>query len=182
MGTSRRIAMVFGLCILLFAGDRAFAHPMGNFSINRYTAIHVESDGLHIRYRIDFAEIPTFQELQATKTTIARLQAPEASRAYVDSHLKQWVSNLRLTVDGKSSAIDIVASNLLVRPGAGDLPTLLITVDGRVPLAPSPASQNVDYTDANYAGRAGWQEIIVNAGPGCSIHNSTAPTEMPAVS
>ena len=68
---ARRIRIIFGMCALLFAAEYSFAHPMGNFSINRYTAIHVEDGGLQIRYRIDLAEIPTFQELQAAKTTIA---------------------------------------------------------------------------------------------------------------
>ena len=40
------------------------AHPLGNFSISHYTAIRLESDAVVLRYIIDMAEIPTFQEIQ----------------------------------------------------------------------------------------------------------------------
>ena len=40
------------------------AHPMGNFSVNHYSKITLESDRIRIRYFIDLAEIPTYQELQ----------------------------------------------------------------------------------------------------------------------
>ena len=45
-------------------GHSALAHPMGNFSINHYAGIHVERDGVELRYIVDFAEIPTYQEIQ----------------------------------------------------------------------------------------------------------------------
>ena len=40
------------------------AHPMGNFSISHYAGIRVEPDYIELRYLIDMAEIPTFQEMQ----------------------------------------------------------------------------------------------------------------------
>ena len=44
----------------------SLAHPLGNFSISHYTSIRVERDAVELRYVLDLAEIPTFQELQAT--------------------------------------------------------------------------------------------------------------------
>ena len=41
----------------------AAAHPMGNFSINHYAAIGVAPSLIELRYLIDMAEIPTFQEM-----------------------------------------------------------------------------------------------------------------------
>ena len=43
---------------VLFASRPAPAHPLGNFSISHYTAIHVEHDRIELRYFIDMAEIP----------------------------------------------------------------------------------------------------------------------------
>jgi hypothetical protein len=37
---------------------------MGNFSVNHYSKITLESDRIRVRYFIDLAEIPTYQELQ----------------------------------------------------------------------------------------------------------------------
>jgi hypothetical protein len=51
------------------------AHPMGNFSISHYAAIHVERDGVELQYVVDMAEIPTYQEIQRRgKRRLARQQ------------------------------------------------------------------------------------------------------------
>jgi hypothetical protein len=57
------------------------AHPLGNFSISHYTAIHLEPDAVVLRYRIDMAEIPTFQEIQDTQIV------PEAKHASLHAYL-----------------------------------------------------------------------------------------------
>ena len=48
----------------LAAPALAAAHPLGNFTINRYAALHVTQDTITVRYVLDLAEIPTFQEMQ----------------------------------------------------------------------------------------------------------------------
>jgi len=52
------LLFLLGLCRL------ASAHPMGNFSVNHYSKINVQADQIIVRYFIDLAEIPTYQELQ----------------------------------------------------------------------------------------------------------------------
>src|SRR5256885_11270071 len=63
MRISVRLSLLAGL--LMFAVT-AFAHPMGNFSVNHYSRISASSDGIRLRYLLDFAEIPTYQEMQRT--------------------------------------------------------------------------------------------------------------------
>src|SRR5438876_4874463 len=43
----------------------ALAHPLGNFTINHYARLEIGGQKINVRYVIDMAEIPTFQELQA---------------------------------------------------------------------------------------------------------------------
>src|SRR5262245_2278773 len=45
------------------------AHPMGNFSINHFSALEVHGTFIRISYVLDLAEIPTFQEMQDYKLT-----------------------------------------------------------------------------------------------------------------
>jgi hypothetical protein len=52
------------LLLLLGPCHSALAHPMGNFSVNHYSKVTLESNGIRVRYFIDLAEIPTFQEMQ----------------------------------------------------------------------------------------------------------------------
>ena len=40
----------------------AAAHPLGNFTVNRYAEVVVSGDRLYVRYALDLAEIPTFQD------------------------------------------------------------------------------------------------------------------------
>ena len=51
---------------ILVAPWVSLAHPLGNFSISYYTSIQVERDAVVLHYVLDLAEIPSFQELQAT--------------------------------------------------------------------------------------------------------------------
>ena len=43
----------------------------GNFTVNQYSALTVEGDGIAVRYVLDEAEIPTYQELAKIVPTIA---------------------------------------------------------------------------------------------------------------
>ena len=54
-------------CLLVM--PKSFAHPMGNFSVNHYSKISLENDGVKVTYIIDLAEIPTYQELQQGNIT-----------------------------------------------------------------------------------------------------------------
>ncbi len=49
---------------LLACAASSFAHPMGNFSISHYAGIRIERGYIELRYILDEAEIPTFQEMQ----------------------------------------------------------------------------------------------------------------------
>ena len=62
----RRIALVLiALCgvmaALLAVPAPASAHPLGNFTINRYAGIEVAGSDIYVRYALDVAEIPTYQ-------------------------------------------------------------------------------------------------------------------------
>src|SRR5262245_6208667 len=61
-GGAARLA-VFPLLVALLLPVPAGAHPMGNFSVSHYTALRLEARTVEIRYVIDMAEVPTFQEM-----------------------------------------------------------------------------------------------------------------------
>jgi ABC-type nickel/cobalt efflux system permease component RcnA len=163
--------------LVLLPAVSASAHPMGNFSINQYCALKAQSDGIHLRYRIDFAEISTPRELQASKTTAGALSIPSVKQAFLDSHVPQWLSNLHLTIDGRPVVFEVIDRDVVVRPGSADLPTLLVTLDAVAPLPAMGHKETAVLVNENYAGRAGWREINVSAGPGCAIPSSTVPAD-----
>jgi nickel/cobalt transporter (NicO) family protein len=59
-----RLATVAGAAGVLLIGPgvvAASAHPLGNFTVNRYTGILVAPDHVLLDHVFDFAEIPTAQ-------------------------------------------------------------------------------------------------------------------------
>ena len=56
----RWLAALGALFLLLGLPVVASAHPLGNFSTNRYSRLEVGPDGLRVHYILDLAEIPTF--------------------------------------------------------------------------------------------------------------------------
>ena len=58
-----RLLLVLGAlsASVVIAAAPASAHPLGNFTVNRYTGILVQADGVEIDHVVDLAEIPTAQ-------------------------------------------------------------------------------------------------------------------------
>ena len=159
----------------LVAPPVTLAHPLGNFSISHYTSIRVERDAVALHYVLDLAEIPTFQELQATGIV------PEGGHPSLPGYLTRQTAVLQeglwLEVDGQRLPLQGVTSEILFPPGAGGLPTLKLGLRYRAPLAPLPATagHQLSYRDSNFPGRAGWQEIIAEAGPGITVVQRSVP-------
>src|SRR5262245_3884107 len=114
------------LAALLGMPHLGSAHPLGNFSISRYTAIRIEPDALLLRYIIDMAEIPTFQEIQETKLV------PREGHPSLPAYLAQKVEALRaglvLELNGQRLPLSSEISDVSFPPGAGDLPTVKLGV------------------------------------------------------
>lgn len=156
------------------AASSALAHPLGNFSISQYTAIRVGRDVIELRYLIDMAEIPTFQEIQETAIV------PEAGHAGLASYLARKAETLkdglRLEVDGRPLQLRTESRDVIFPPGAGGLPTMKLGVMYRATLPPGRGQHaRLHYRDGNYPDRAGWKEIIAVGGPGATITNASVP-------
>ena len=179
MGNRRWLAHGIGAGLLL-AGlflipDTSPAHPLGNFSISHYTSIQIAQDSIELRYILDMAEIPTFQELQDTGL------APEVEHPSVHGYLTQKTEVLKagllLEVNGQGLTLQVVSSEILFPPGAGGLPTLKLGVVYRTPLDPTSADTmySLHYRDGNFPGRAGWQEIIARTSSDITLIRSSVP-------
>ena len=64
MKNIRRASISLLTLIISFAFvPAAFAHPLGNFTINHYAGLRVSKAAISIDYVLDMAEIPAFQEI-----------------------------------------------------------------------------------------------------------------------
>ena len=114
-------SVIATLSVVLFA-SAADAHPLGNFTVNRYARVELSSGVVRVYYVLDEAEIPAFQDRDAL----------HADRERFASHrLDDIVRHLTLTVNGQAVPL-IVRDHLLSEPpGQGGLPTLRLAGDHR---------------------------------------------------
>src|SRR3970040_2095699 len=58
------LALIAALVALPLVGgaQKAAAHPLGNFTINHYSRVELSPERIGVRYVLDMAEIPAFQE------------------------------------------------------------------------------------------------------------------------
>src|SRR6267154_1714521 len=61
---SGRIVILVAVVAALLTAAETQAHPLGNFTINRFARIEVSGHRLYVRYVLDLAEIPTYQARQ----------------------------------------------------------------------------------------------------------------------
>jgi ABC-type nickel/cobalt efflux system permease component RcnA len=148
---------------------------MGNFSISHYAGITIEHGSLEVRYLVDMAEIPTFQDMQQSGIT-SRPDDPNLL-SYLAAKSSEFASGLHVTVDGHEVALQPVSQNVIFPPGAGGLPTMKFGFLYRASLAATckASACRMNYEDLNFLGRAGWKEIVVKAGRDVALASSTAP-------
>ncbi len=162
------------LLLMPLLTPRSFAHPMGNFSVNHYSKISLENDGVRVSYIIDLAEIPTYQELQ--QGDIAANAADPAVKAFVASRGQVLGRGLSLALDGKPLTLRLLSSQVIFPPGAGGLPTMKMgfVYQAAYPPAADQSSARLQYADNNFPGHAGWKEIVTFA-PAASLISSSVP-------
>ena len=158
--------------LMVFSPPDALAHPMGNFSISHFAGFRIEAGAVDLRYILDMAEIPTFQEMQATGI----VPDPNGPRvvAYLASKAEALKGGLVVTLNGRPLSLETVAKNVIFPPGAGNLPTMKIGFVYRAPFSDVACPCKLEYRDGNYPERAGWKEVVSSAGPGVTLDMSTA--------
>jgi nickel/cobalt exporter len=137
----------------------ASAHPLGNFTINRFSRVEVSGPRVYVRYVLDMAEIPTFQA--------GRIDA-RAGRAYA----RRIARNAHLAVDGRPAALTPLRTALAHPLGAGGLHTTRLEVILAGPRLG--ATSRLAYRDDNYRDRIGWKEIVVGATTPSTSHELRA--------
>jgi ABC-type nickel/cobalt efflux system permease component RcnA len=168
----RRTGIVLFLFVLILGSATSFAHPMGNFSVNHYSKIKIGQQSIEIRYLIDMAEIPTFQEIRQFDIT-PTADDPSTSR-YLDRQEQLLKEGLLLESDGQAIRLDTISRQVAFADGAGGLPTMKIGFVFRGKLGVTAGAHKLSYFDSNFQGRAGWKEIVV-LGDGVAILDSSAP-------
>ena len=132
----------------------ATAHPLGNFTINRYAGIEIAGSDIYVHYALDVAEIPTYQ-------IGSEIRSPRYPAALAQ--------NLVLTLDGRRIPLRVVEHRAASRPGAGGLKTLRLDVVYRA----RGGGSELAFHDTSFPGRIGWREVTVSGRDGGRVLDST---------
>ena len=154
----KALVLLLGLAALVLP-TAALAHPLGNFTVNRHSEIVLSGERVYVRYALDLAEIPAFQEE-------SKVRAP----GFADS----VAGRLVLELDGRRLALVPLQHTIEARPGAGGLETLRFDA---VFAAPADATgRRLAFRDLNFERRLGWKEVVVTASEGARLVSSDVPT------
>jgi nickel/cobalt transporter (NicO) family protein len=150
-------ALILAVALITVAlPSSAAAHPLGNFTVNRYAGIELSGNRIYVHYVLDLAEIPTFQEG-------AKVRNPGYARTVARS--------LDLRLDGRQLALRPLARRLVERSGAGGLTTLRLDA---VYVARGSGTR-LTFADRNFGRRIGWREVTISARDGARILGASVP-------
>lgn len=155
-GKSRRLfascaAVLTAACALvLVPTGAASAHPLGNFTVNRYDGLVAAPGLLRVDHVEDLAEIPATQ----AKPDLEKLGMTDWARQRCETA----ATGSKVTVDGRAVPLSVATSNAQLRPGQAGLNTL--RVECRLTAAlPKQDTVSLGFHSAGADRGPGWREI-----------------------
>ncbi|HMI21494.1 MAG TPA: sulfite exporter TauE/SafE family protein [Gaiellaceae bacterium] len=139
----KRLAFLVAVAGALMVPALAAAHPLGNFTINRFSRVEASGHRLYVRYVLDLAEIPTFQ----------------AGHIDARAYARRIARNAQLVVNGRAGRLVPLGTALAHPRGAAGLRTTRLEVILAGPTLNDGVS--ISYQDDNYKDRIGWKEIVI---------------------
>ncbi|MFF4051520.1 nickel transporter [Streptomyces chartreusis] len=143
-------ALTAACALALFASPPASAHPLGNFTVNRYDGLVVTPGELRVHHVEDLAEIPATQAKpdieKAGMTAWARQRCETAARGS------------EVTVDGRTVELKLRSSQARVRPGQAGLDTLRVECRLSAPVSAG-ATVALGFRSAGADSGPGWREV-----------------------
>jgi nickel/cobalt transporter (NicO) family protein len=155
----KALVVVLALAALVLPAA-SFAHPLGNFTVNRYSEIALSGDRVFVRYALDLAEIPAFQEGSTVRSAAF-------ARAVAD--------RLVLQLDGRRVELEPLEHAVQAQPGEGGLETLRFAAVFAA--TAGSAGRTLEFRDLNFERRLGWREVVAVASDGARIVSSDVPAE-----
>ena len=157
----RSITGMLTLLICFTLVPAAFAHPLGNFTINHYAGLHISRGAIVLDYVMDMAEIAAFQEIELLDAN-GNLR-PDVSEAdgYHAVRCASLKPGLSLFLNNKAVTLSLTSSSVQFPAGVGGLPTMRLTCQFEAPLPVADSPLTLSFHNQVFADRLGWQEIVV---------------------
>ncbi|CAL9391469.1 hypothetical protein SUDANB60_01257 [Streptomyces sp. enrichment culture] len=138
------------IALALVPAAEASAHPLGNFTVNRYDGLVAAPGELRVHHVEDLAEIPATQA------------APDLAGLGRDAWARQRCATAArdgaVVADGRPAPLTVRAARVRVRPGQAGLDTLRVECRLTAPL-PRGRTVAVEFRAAGGDSGPGWREI-----------------------
>ncbi|MER6525014.1 nickel transporter [Streptomyces sp. NPDC001508] len=136
--------------VVLVPAGSAGAHPLGNFTVNRYDGLIAAPGLLRVDHIEDLAEIPAAQ----ARPDIGRL----GTAGWARGRCADAAAGSALTVAGRRTTLSVERSHAVRRPGQAGLDTLRVECRFTAPL-PEGRSVAIGFRSAGADTGPGWREI-----------------------
>ncbi|MFJ6462221.1 nickel/cobalt transporter [Streptomyces sp. NPDC091387] len=168
-----------GTLTVLLAGlsTTAYAHPLGNFTVNHHTGLTFRNDTVDALIVVDRAEIATAQEHpRIDRDHNGAIDASE-ERSFATGDCAVLTRQLRLDIAGTPVRWKTTGGTVTFQPGEAGLQTsrLSCTLSAGADLD---TAADIDVRTEYDERRVGWQEMTAR-GRGVTLTRSTLPTTSP---
>ncbi|MFJ4986146.1 nickel transporter [Streptomyces sp. NPDC088732] len=144
--------------LAILPAGQAQAHPLGNFTVNRYDGLVVAPGTLRVDHVEDLAEIPAAQAVPAVDRNGDNTLAKPELAAWARERCGAAADGARAAADGRGVPVRVDAASAAVRPGQAGLTTLRVECRLTAPL-PRAGSVALTYRPADIGTGPGWREI-----------------------
>ncbi|MDX3641500.1 nickel transporter [Streptomyces sp. MB09-02B] len=157
--------LVAACALVLGPAQAASAHPLGNFTVNRYNGLVAAPGELRILHVEDLAEIPATQAGPAIER--------QGMESWARARCEKAAEGSDVTVDGSAAEVALKSSRAEERPGQAGLKTLRVECRLTAPLPDRAA--DVAFHAAVDSG-PGWREVTAR-GDRMTLTGSDVPEE-----
>ncbi len=166
------IAALLGIAMLLVAMS-ASAHPLGNNTVSRQARLALSEHGVALRYRMDFAEIPTLAAADEADSDGDGATDASEWRRFARDWRNKLAAGLRLEIDGQAVQWKADAPTYRLGEGEAGLNVLLLEVVLEAPL-PAGGTHRARYRDEFRARDLGWKEILLAGSKSLEVNGAIA--------
>ncbi|WP_406403658.1 nickel transporter [Streptomyces sp. NBC_00879] len=164
--------LVAGAALAVLPAGTAAAHPLGNFTVNRYDGLLVAPGRLGVDHVEDLAEIPAAQARTKIDRDGDREMSPAELSSWAGTRCRDAARDSRVTVERRTVALTPGASRAEVRPGQAGLPTL--RVECRLTAELPGGRQTIGFRAAGGTQGPGWREVTAR-GDRMTLTSSDVP-------
>jgi nickel/cobalt transporter (NicO) family protein len=151
------------------------ASLLGNFTVNQYSEVRIAEDVVNVHYTVIFGQLPALAELRDADTDRDGVTSQAERDAYAGRAASVLAERLTLKVDGQTVPLHATrwTTSLPTEQGGFSL-RLDAEFSGALPAASARSERALEFSNQNYPGRFGWQEIVVVAAPSIKVYATNA--------